>query len=136
MNKIISLLLVVFALFCSACIDFGNFNIISSKAQAEAEASQVLAFHILVPTEAQANEIREDIMKGQTRSEIFSNFTSTARKYSKCPSGADGGKLGWFGRGEMVRAFENAAFSIPTGTVSEPVKTQFGWHLIYVVNRK
>lgn len=136
MKKIISLLLLVFSLFCSACIDFGKYNIISSTVQADTEVKQALAYHILVPTEAQANEIREEIMKGQNRSEIFANFTSAARKYSKCPSGADGGKLGWFYKGEMVKPFETAAFSIPTGTVSEPVKTQFGWHLIYVVNRK
>ncbi len=136
MKKIISLMLLVFALFCSACIDFGSLNIISSKAQAEIEAKQVLAYHILVPTEEQAIELRNEINKAETRSERFANFTTAARKYSKCPSAAEGGKLGWFYRGEMVKPFENAAFSIPTGTVSEPVKTQFGWHLIYVVNRK
>ena len=59
-----------------------------------------------------------------------------ARKYSTCPSGSSGGILGWFGRGDMVPAFEQAAFDLTPGQVSEPVKTQFGYHLIYVISRK
>ena len=108
---------------------------ISSRVEA-AEYKQVQAYHILVPTEQQAVELKNEINKGQNRAEVFSNFTAAARKYSKCPSGADGGKLGWFGKGDMVKPFEDVAFNLPEGTVSEPVKTQFGYHLIYVVSKK
>ena len=59
-----------------------------------------------------------------------------AKKYSKCPSGASGGDLGYFGKGEMVPSFEAAAFKLPVGSVSEPVQTQFGWHLIKVYDKE
>jgi parvulin-like peptidyl-prolyl isomerase len=59
-----------------------------------------------------------------------------AKKYSTCPSGRSGGILGWFSKGDMVKPFEEAAFNLPNGQVSEPVKTQFGWHLIYVISKK
>ena len=61
---------------------------------------------------------------------------AAAKKYSKCPSGSSGGILGWFGRGDMVYEFEKAAFELPNGQVSEPVKTKYGWHLIYVISKK
>ena len=92
--------------------------------------------HILVPTESQAIEIRKEIVEGQEDRKIFYNFMDAARKYSTCPSGRTGGSLGWFGRGDMVKPFENAAFDLPNGQVSEPVKTQFGYHLIYVISKK
>lgn len=101
-----------------------------------ADFKQVQAYHILVPTEQQAIELKNDIAQGQTRAEVFSKFTSAARRYSKCPSGYDGGKLGWFGKGDMVKPFEDTAFALPEGQVSEPVKTQYGYHLIYVVSKK
>ena len=127
MKKILSLLLMFTAFLCTMFV--------LNRAEA-AEYKQVQAYHILVPTEAQALEIKKEIEEGQTRAEIFSNFTKAAKTYSKCPSGADGGKLGWFGKGDMVQAFEETAFAMPEGQVSDPVKTQFGWHLIYVVSKK
>lgn len=105
------------------------------QAQA-AEYKQVQALHILVPTEQEAIKIREEIMAGKDRSEIFNSFMSAAKKYSKCPSGSSGGILGWFGKGDMVPEFETAAFNLPNGQVSEPVKTPYGWHLIYVISKK
>ena len=135
MKKFLSLILFVSALICLSGTDLCSLNSVSSRVEA-AEYKQVQAYHILVPTEQEAIDLKNEIMKGQTRTEIFSNFTSAARKYSKCPSGADGGKLGWFGKGDMVKPFEDAAFNLPDGVVSDPVKTQFGYHLIYVVSKK
>ena len=63
-------------------------------------------------------------------------FEDAAKKYSKCPSKANGGDLGYFGRGMMVKEFETEAFNGKIGAVSNPVKTQFGWHLIKVVDKK
>ena len=62
-------------------------------------------------------------------------FENLAAQYSLCPSGANGGDLGFFPRGMMVKPFEDAAFNLEIGKVSEPVKTQFGWHLILVTEK-
>lgn len=107
----------------------------TSVAQA-ASYSQVHAMHILVPSEQKAIEVRKEIVDGQEDRKIFYNFMDAAKKYSTCPSGRSGGILGWFSKGDMVKPFEEAAFNLPNGQVSEPVKTQFGWHLIYVISKK
>lgn len=125
MKKIFSLLLFAIAMM------FASFTIVDA-----ADIREVQALHILVPTEAEAIKIREEILSGQTKNDVFYNFMSAAKKYSKCPSGKHGGMLGYFGRGDMVKPFEEASFNLPNGQVSEPVKTQFGYHLIYVVSKK
>lgn len=79
--------------------------------------------HILVKTEQEAKSISDQLSKG-------ANFSKLAMEKSLCPSGKRGGDLGTFGRGKMVREFENAAFSLQKGQVSQPVKTEFGWHII------
>lgn len=84
---------------------------------------QAKANHILVSTLEQANEIREEIINGL-------DFKEAAKKYSTCPSKDASGDLGTFTRGQMVPEFEEVAFSMKPGTISEPVKTQFGYHLI------
>lgn len=89
----------------------------------------VSAGHILVDTYDEAASLKKRIDNGE-------NFEKLAAKYSKCPSAQRGGALGMFGRGQMVKPFENAAFNLEVGQVSEPVKTEFGWHLIKVYNRK
>ena len=90
--------------------------------------TSVKAKHILVDTKSQALQIKNDIEEG-------GSFDYYARRYSKCPSGRNGGGLGYFGRGQMVPEFEKAAFEGKIGEVSEPVKTQFGWHLIMVEDK-
>lgn len=83
----------------------------------------VKASHILVDSEEKANEILEDITDGLS-------FEDAAAQYSSCPSKQAGGALGQFGRGQMVQEFEDAVFSMQVGEISEPVKTQFGYHII------
>ncbi len=80
-------------------------------------------------TEDEAFALIEDI-NGRIQSEELT-FTQAAVDYSDCPSSADGGLLGEFGRGAMVPAFEDAAFSLTVGGMSGIVETQFGYHLIY-----
>lgn len=86
---------------------------------------EVRASHILVKTEDEANKLRSDINDGKI------SFEEAARQISLCPSGHEGGDLGFFKRGVMVKPFEDAAFSLKeVGEISNPVETQFGWHLI------
>jgi peptidyl-prolyl cis-trans isomerase C len=91
--------------------------------------SQVHALHILVKTEQEAKEILSELRRGST-------FERLAQMKSTCPSGKKGGDLGWFGRGQMVREFELTAFGLEKGKISEPVKTEFGWHVIKVLESK
>jgi len=79
--------------------------------------------HILVKTEQEARIIADQLSKG-------ANFSKIAMGKSLCPSGKRGGDLGTFGRGKMVREFENVAFALQKGQTSQPVKTEFGWHII------
>ena len=90
--------------------------------------TEVRASHILVKTEEEANDLREKISNGE-------EFAQVARQNSLCPSGQNGGDLGYFGRGMMVKPFEDAAFSLEVGELSNPVQTQFGWHLITVTGK-
>ncbi|GAA3946511.1 peptidylprolyl isomerase [Allohahella marinimesophila] len=87
------------------------------------------ARHILVSDEAQCAKLKDDIANG-------SDFAELARKHSACPSGKQGGDLGEFGPGQMVREFDEVVFSAPVGEVQGPVKTQFGYHLLEVTARK
>ncbi len=91
-------------------------------------STKVRACHILVETEEQAKKLQEDILSHKI------SFADAAKEYSKCPSGKTGGDLGFFGKGRMVKEFEKSAFELSLGEVSEPVKTQFGWHLIVVTD--
>jgi peptidyl-prolyl cis-trans isomerase C len=79
--------------------------------------------HILVKTQTEAKAVEERLAKGET-------FAAIAKSCSQCPSGKKGGDLGKFGRGQMVKEFETAAFALEKGQTSSPVKTQFGYHII------
>ena len=94
------------------------------------EGETVHAKHILVDTEEKALEIMESIVKGDAV------FEDAAKEFSSCPSNAQGGDLGEFGRGQMVPEFDQAAFEAEIGKVVGPVKTQFGYHLIKVEEKK
>lgn len=86
------------------------------------------ARHILVSTEEQANDLKQQIADG-------ADFAEIARAHSSCPSGRDGGDLGVFAPGQMVREFNDVCFNEAVGVVHGPVKTQFGYHLIEVTKR-
>ena len=90
---------------------------------------EVHALHILVESEADASSIRRELDAG-------ADFREMAKKHSKGPSAPRGGDLGFFGRKDMVPEFSEAAFALEPGEVSAPVKTQFGWHVILVVERR
>jgi len=91
----------------------------------EKKVKKVQARHILVKSKELAEEVKNKIDDGE-------DFSTLAEEYSECPSKKRGGDLGWFGKGAMVRAFEVAAFTAEEGEVVGPVKTEFGWHVIYV----
>jgi len=89
---------------------------------------EVKASHILVETEEEAISLKEQILAGTP-------FEDVAAENSLCPSGARGGDLGFFGKGQMVGEFEKAAFALNVGELSDPVRTNFGWHLILVTDK-
>ncbi len=86
-------------------------------------ASKIQCSHILVEKHSQALKIMARITKGE-------KFGKLARETSLCPSAKKEGNLGSFGRGQMVKEFENTAFNLQIGEVSQPVKTKFGYHII------
>ena len=90
--------------------------------------SKATARHILVDSEQQCNELKDQIENG-------TDFGDVAKQHSKCPSGASGGDLGEFGPGMMVKEFDEVVFSAPINEVQGPVKTQFGYHLLEVTSR-
>ena len=92
--------------------------------------TEIRASHILVKTEEEAKKIYDEIKDGKSFAEI-------AQAVSLCPSGQNGGDLGFFGKGVMVKSFEDAAFALENiGEVSQPVQTQFGWHLIQLTDKE
>ena len=91
--------------------------------------SQVQASHILVDSKEKAQNIKNQIDNGK-------DFETLAKEASECPSSEKGGDLGWFGKGKMAKPFERKAFNMDEGDISDPVKTQFGWHLIKKTGQK
>ncbi len=86
------------------------------------------ARHILVDTEERCLELKTEIEGG-------ADFADMARQHSSCPSGRQGGELGTFGPGQMVKEFDEVVFSGELNTVLGPVQTQFGYHLLEVTER-
>ncbi|NOY67321.1 MAG: peptidylprolyl isomerase [Gammaproteobacteria bacterium] len=90
--------------------------------------SKASARHILVSTEEQCADLKKQIEDG-------ADFAELAKEHSSCPSGQQGGDLGEFGPGQMVKEFDEVVFSADLNTVQGPVQTQFGYHLLEVTER-
>lgn len=104
------------------------FQVITADLKPEEE--QVWARHILVADETAAQVVRERLLKGE-------DFGKVAAEVSTDPGSKDqGGLLDWFGRGVMVKEFEDAAFSLPIGEISQPIKSAYGYHIIQVLARQ
>ncbi|CCH49087.1 SurA N-terminal domain-containing protein [Pseudodesulfovibrio piezophilus] len=112
-----------------------------ANADSMIQKEQVKARHILIlskeddPENVQ-KEARNKINRIYKKAKAGSDFGKLAQKYSEGPSAPRGGELGWFGRGDMVPEFETAAFTTPKGSFSQPIRTQFGWHIILVEDHK
>ncbi len=87
------------------------------------------ASHILVKEYDLARRLQGELKKG-------ARFEDLARQYSTCPSKSSGGDLGWFGPGKMVKEFEDACRKTGIGSITDPVRTQFGYHIIKVTGQK
>ncbi len=90
--------------------------------------SKASARHILVDTEKQCDDLKQQIDQGE-------NFGDVAKAHSKCPSGMKGGDLGEFTEGRMVKEFDEVVFAREVGKVHGPIKTDFGYHLIEITSR-
>lgn len=90
--------------------------------------ARATARHILVDSEEKCEQLKQEILDG-------GDFAEAARQHSSCPSGQNGGDLGEFGPGQMVKEFDEVVFSADVNTVQGPVKTQFGYHLLEVTSR-
>jgi peptidyl-prolyl cis-trans isomerase C len=102
---------------------------------------QVRARHILIKVDPKADskekaEAHKKIEDIQHKLQKGEDFEALAKEFSQCPSAANGGDLGSFGRGQMVKPFEEAAFALKPGEVSDIVETRFGYHLIEVMDKK
>jgi peptidyl-prolyl cis-trans isomerase C len=103
-------------------------KVYDDAAKANKPADEVKARHILVPTEEEAKKVVERLKKGE-------DFAKLAAEVSKDPGSKDG-DLGWFTAERMVPEFSKAAFGLEKGKTSEPIKTQFGWHVIEVQDKR
>jgi peptidyl-prolyl cis-trans isomerase C len=105
------------------------------------QPEQVKASHILIKVNADApqeekDKARKKIESVQKKAKKGEDFATLAKTYSEGPSGPNGGDLGYFRRGQMVKPFEDAAFNLNPNETSDIVETQFGYHLIKVVDKK
>ncbi|MFP4285217.1 MAG: peptidylprolyl isomerase, partial [Desulfovermiculus sp.] len=105
------------------------------------QEEQIKARHILIEVDEEAGDeevekARQEIEKAAKRLEQGADFDQLAGEVSEAPSADQGGDLGWFGRNSMAEAFEEEAFALQPGEISDPVRTKFGFHLIQVTDRR
>src|SRR6478752_7601128 len=113
----------------AATTDEAMKKVYEDAAKQIAGEQEVHARHILVETEDEAKAIAEDLKKG-------ADFAELAKKKSKDPGASDGGDLGFFTKEQMVPEFSTVAFALEPGKISDPVKSQFGWHIIKVEEKR
>src|SRR5512140_3409571 len=114
----------------------------ASWAKQQQGEAEVHARHILIPVKPTAPQ--DEVEKARARAQALADearkpgvdFAALAQSKSEGSSAGDGGDLGWFGRGVMVPAVEKVAFSLDVGKISDPVRTQFGWHVIKIEERR
>ena len=131
MRNLIIKTITIGLLLTGTCFAWGVKNPDPTYTDSEAAQTytQIAAQHILVRNAADAVAIKKELDNG-------GSFEYYAKKYSICPSGKSGGYLGYFERGQMVPEFEKKAFSMNVGEISSPVRTNFGWHIIKVVDKR
>src|SRR5262249_46915737 len=113
----------------AALTDDAEHKVYDDAVKQIAAEPEVHARHILVETEDEAKQVVEELKKG-------ADFADLAKKKSKDPGASDGGDLGFFTKDQMVPEFSAAAFSLEPGKISDPVKSQFGWHIIKVEEKR
>ena len=113
----------------SAVTDAALHKVYDDAVKQMGQEQEVRARHILVETEDEAKAVQNQIKSG-------SDFAELAKQKSKDPGGSEGGDLGYFSKEQMVPEFANAAFTLENGQVSDPVKSQFGWHIIKVEDKR
>src|ERR1700681_3533988 len=113
----------------AATTDEGMKKVYEEAAKQISGEQEVHARHILVESEDDAKAIEEELKKG-------ADFAELAKKKSKDPGASDGGDLGFFTKDQMVPEFSNVAFALEPGKISDPVKSQFGWHIIKVEEKR
>ena len=122
--KIFSKIFIVLVMF------FSGLGVNANFLNPNVDITQVRASHILVKTRKEAVALRKDIKTGKI------TFEDAAKQYSLCPSGQNGGDLGYFERGKMVQQFSDTAFDQKVGEISNPVGTKFGWHIIKTTGKR
>jgi peptidyl-prolyl cis-trans isomerase C len=113
----------------SALSDDAEHKVYEEAVKQVKNEEEVHARHILVPTEDEAKAVLAQLKGG-------ADFATLAKEKSKDPGAAEGGDLGYFTKEQMVPEFADVAFKLPKGQLSDPVKTQFGWHIIKVEDKR
>jgi peptidyl-prolyl cis-trans isomerase C len=113
----------------AATTDAAMRKVYEEAAQQMGGDEEVRARHILVESEDEAKQLADELKKG-------GDFADLAKKKSKDPGASDGGDLGYFTKEQMVPEFSKVAFELEPGKISDPVKSQFGWHVIKVEDKR
>lgn len=120
----------IIKIFMAIALIFGGLGAFANYFNPNLDVHEVRASHILVKTRPEAVKIKKEIESGQI------SFKDAAREYSLCPSGQNGGDLGYFNRKQMVQQFSDTAFDLKVGQISDPVGTKFGWHIIKTTGKR